>query len=552
MKNRRVIIEISPSRLELAAISGKRVLAWSVARFERSVWPNDFRAALNEYATPLAAFVTEHGLIGCETVAICRTASGVVQTKAVASNVAMAAGEAAARLAVATAIDGGCETEDVESRCLARDSGPNGQVHLLAYADSDQTLEAVESLLRRCELRPAGVVPLDAIASVDAASLLQDAAVGATAVLWIGDHSSVLAVGIDGNIRFVRPIGVGIETLVDALTRPLRKAGESTASICLPRPEARRLLAEVGFPAPDQEIPGLDGFRGDAVLPLLQPLVQRIGLELKQSLRYATAAEQRASVTIRVRGPGAQLRGLSEAIGRSTNLNVEALAAGGSTDSSVGGAIEAMHRIGKLPGLFCRSSRSVRSARRARQAVLAGVAAALAFMGYEWLETTAQLQALRAQGEAARQVVAQRQKLQESLDLALADMQAIQTVRENVTRALGDGADAAGFLAGLGATIPADIQIGGVELQSDAKGSHATVRGKLALRPGLDAGGAIRAFVSSIGGLPIVTQARLGRSARLNEEGKQLQSFEVTLELTQLPASARVTLGHSDAEGGLP
>lgn len=552
MKNRRVILEISPSRLELAAVRGRHVQAWSVVRFERSAWPNDFEATIAGYAAPLAEFVTQHGLMGCEALVICRTASGVVQTSTAGRNVVAASAEAAARLAVSTSIETGCEPEDAEAVCIFQDSGAAGQRHMLAYGDSDQSLQVIETLLDRCELRPAGVIPLDAVASVEAVKLLQESTVGATAALWIGDHSSVLAVGIDGNTRFVRPVGVGIETLVDALTRPLRRSGESNASICLPRPEARRLLTQIGFPAPNEEIPGLEGFNGEAVLPLLQPLVQRIGLEVKQSLRYATAAENRSTVAIRVRGPGATIRGLADAIARSTGMTAEAAAAAPSTDSSVCGGIEASVRLGALPPLCTRVARGERSSRRVRQAVLAGVAAALCFIGYEWVETSTQIHQLRTQGEAARQVQAQRQQLADALERALRDMQTLQGVRERVLHSVGNGADPAGFLAGLGAAMPQDIRLSGVEMQSEAQGPRATVRGKLALRPGLDAGGAIRTFVSSLSELPIVSQARLGRSARVTENGKLHQSFEVNLELTPLPASARVTLGQIETEGGAP
>lgn len=552
MKTRRVILEISPSRLELAAVRGRHVQAWSVARFERSSWPNDFDAALGEYAAPLAEFVTQHGLIGCEALVICRTASGAVQTSTAGRSIATASGEAAARLAVSTSIESGCEPEDAEALCICQDSVAAGQRHFLAYGDSDESIRAIESLLRRCELRPSGVIPLDAVASIEAVRLLQESTVGATAALWIGDHSSVLAVGIDGNTRFVRPIGVGIETLVDALTRPLRRSGESNASICLPRPEARRLLTQIGFPAPNEEIPGLDGFNGEAVLPLLQPLVQRIGLEVKQSLRYATASESRATVAIRVRGPGATIRGLADAIARSTGMTAEAASSAASTDSSVCGGIEALVRSDALPPLFTRVARVERSARRVRQAVLAGVAAALCFIGYEWVETSTQIKQLRTQGEAARLVQAQRQQLADALARALADNRTLQDVRERVVRSVGHGTDPAGLLVGLGAVMPGDIQLSGVEMQSEAQSSRATVRGKLALRPGLDAGGAIRKFVASLGDLPIVSQARLGRTARVTEDGKLHQSFEVNLELTPIPASARVTLGQIETEGSAP
>ncbi|HEX8877863.1 MAG TPA: hypothetical protein VF777_14025 [Phycisphaerales bacterium] len=550
MNNRRVILELSPSRLELASVRGRRIEAWSVARFDRSVWPHDLRAAIAECAKPLAAFVTEHSLMGCDAVALCRTSTVAVQTSAVPSAASQTASEDAARLAVSTTVEGTCDPDDAEALCIGSDSGPTGRRHLLSYADSDETLRLIESLLTQCQLHPRGVIPLDAVASVDVLRLLEEASIGATAALWIGEHSSVLAVGIDGDARFVRPIGVGTETLVDALTRPLRRSGEATPSVCLPRTEARRLMAEIGFPGPDDEIPGLDGFNGEAVLPLLQPLVQRIGLEIKQSLRYATSSEHRDSVTIRLRGPGATVRGLADAIARSTGQTAEAPPTVQNPDSSVCGAIESSVRLGLLPALFTKATRQARNQRRFRAAVLAGIGAALCFIGYEWLDATRQIQSLREHAQTAREVQAERQALSDALARALADMQGLQGVRDRVLRTVGSGADPAGFLASLGGAMPGDIHVSGIELQSNPQGSHATVRGKLTLRPGLDAGGAIRKFVASLAEIPIVSQARLGRTARVTEETRELQSFEVNIELTPIPAAARVTLGAAETEGG--
>lgn len=553
VKNHRVIIEISPSRLELAVVRSDRVVAWSVERFDRSEWPDTWRDAIDDLAGPLAAFVTEHGVLGWPATVIGRLPSGNAQVSSGPLRVPTGQQQDAARLAAAAAINDEVEADDAEVVILAsdRESGATPQRHILAYAQADAVLTAVETLLTRCRLVPAGYIPEDAVVSREVARAAR-ASSDAVAALWIGDHQSMLAVSTAEELRFVRSIGVGSETFVEALTRPIRRPGESAASVCLPRRHARRLLADIGVPAPESEIPGLDGFTGASILPLIQPLVQRMSLELRQSIRFSVAAEVRDQIGIEVLGPGAALCGLSAAIAAAASIPARTDARPATSDASVSGAIAAAASTRSLPVLLSRDLRRNRTVSRTRRAILAGVGAALAIIGAEWFDARAAVERLRAQADAARLVQAQRQADAEALAAALNRLRTINETHDRIHRLFGDGPDAPAAIAAIGSVVPAAVTLSDLELHSDPKAPKAVVRGALRLRPGTDAGATIRDFVSSLTALPVATQARLGRTARVSENGLDQQTFEITIDLVAIPSATRAGLASAVEQRSVP
>jgi hypothetical protein len=173
-------------------------------------------------------------------------------------------------------------------------------------------------------------------------------------------------------------------------------------------------------------------------------------------------------------------------------------------------------------------------------------------IGIEWLDAQTAIGHLRAQSDAARQVEIERKAQADALAAALADMQRLHDVRDRIRRSFGDAPDAPAVVAAIGAATPGGVTLSDVELQADGKVARAVVRGKLQLRPGIDAGGTIRQFVSALNATPIVSQARLGRTSRVNESGTEGQVFEIAVDLLALPSVTRASLGDIDAERSEP
>src|SRR5262249_38213525 len=153
-------------------------------------------------------------------------------------------------------------------------------------------------------------VPADAAATIGAVASVRDKPASDTvcAGFYFGEHSSVLAAMMNGRLCFVRTLGLGVDALVDALTRPIRvRQGPEgfRPRVTLERGAARDLLLAMGVPGPDVVVDPQRGIDGSAVLPLLQPVVQRICIEVKQSLRFGMEeAAGKAPVRLTIVGPG--------------------------------------------------------------------------------------------------------------------------------------------------------------------------------------------------------------------------------------------------------
>ena len=224
-----------------------------------------------------------------------------------------------------------------------------------------------------------------------------------SAIVWFGEHSTQLAVGCPGRLLLVRTIATGLENLAVRLCRPLR-ARWGCRGVAAHHPRARQRagssLLSAGVPAPHAPIPAYPTLVGSSLLPHLQPVLQRLTIEIKQSLRFGVAEEDRSKVVLRVAGPGAAVPGLCEAIARAAGFPYEPDAelerSADALDSSTGGLIAARACPSLVLALAPAEVRSARHTRRSRRALLVGAGLALAFIGYETADAFLSLRADRA------------------------------------------------------------------------------------------------------------------------------------------------------------
>jgi hypothetical protein len=100
---------------------------------------------------------------------------------------------------------------------------------MLAVADKEDRIAALASWVQAAGLIPERLIPTEAAAIIGSAS--HALAPNSTkdevrAVLWFGEHVSVLAAASGGRLLFVRTIGASVESLIDALCRPIRPKGD--------------------------------------------------------------------------------------------------------------------------------------------------------------------------------------------------------------------------------------------------------------------------------------------------------------------------------------
>lgn len=212
---------------------------------------------------------------------------------------------------------------------------------------------------------------------------------GLHAFLYFDERGSTLVV-LDGTEPCVTTeLPVGGADISAALMRPVI-AGDDV--IELDEPKAIALRDEIGIPAPDQKIESLNVV-GDRVLPLLEPVLQKLASQLTQWLTFASTNANRKRVSsLRLVGPGADIPGLAETVGMRINIETRSFdwlagtrLAGGCDDVSLqpfGACVGAARHWRALPDLLPPPVRRQRRVNRVRRALaVGGPVAALVLFG---------------------------------------------------------------------------------------------------------------------------------------------------------------------------
>lgn len=539
------VIEVSTSRIELALVRGRRVIAAAWRRIDdpdfESNWPQSLRA----HEGALAELVEELNARGSRAVVLIH-APGCAST--ICSCPASFAGsetESAAMLAVAAIADFPIDGEPAAVRTIHTDaSSPGGKAprnaHHLAVAQRAADADAVAAFVERVGLVFAGAAPLGALASL--AALKGAAAMGRRAgdrslVLWIGEHGSALASVVDGAVRFVRPVAIGIEALVDAIRHQPLRAREEEVELTLDRVAARGLLGAVGVPAPDAPLAGLNGLTGAAVLPIIQPALQRLTIETRQSLRFGLSEQERSTVRLKIDGPGASVPGLGDWIARQCGLSLvdaSSVAADLESSSRSGAIAVLVEHAESVPMLLPRPLAQRRARRRARVALAAGVGLAGALLGWEWREASVALQrendrlaGLLGRAESDRRTALFRSAtLSSRLALAEAEARAVRTA--------GQAADSGATLAAIAAAAK-NVRISTISISTEPDACVARISGCVRLSESEDPAADIRAFVEALAASPIAVSSRLTSTQRVQIDGAQSQAFEVAMHLVRVP-----------------
>jgi len=545
-----VYIEVSPSRLELAVVRGRRVLRTAVQMSTLASGEHEFPESLSGLRVSLSKLVEECQCKGLKATVIYQSAASSVLATSAPSSLGPADVEEAARLAIAGVADFSIEGAPLAMSALLTDHPVAGsahsmrQSHSLSATERTETIEAIGDWVVHAGLRFAGAVPAGAVAmhaAVMAAWSIGGRSRDHAAVLWIGEHGSGLACVTGGSVRFVRHFGVGIESLVGALCQPLRGRDEQAPELLLDRTTARALLADVGVPAPDHPLPGLPGYTGAAVLPVIQPALQRITIEAKQSLRFGIPEQERTSIKMQIVGPGANIPGLAEWVTRQCNLErVETSAqtrANGpgdlsSTCGAIAGVIAAGHDI---PILVPEQLARQRVRGRARMALAVGVALAGGWIGSDWYSARAELDDQTLRLSALQSEMSEGESAARLRQATIVARQAFGGVEGRVAAALGSGADAPGVLEAVALAASPEVRLSTIELQSAKESLTCRISGFVRLSESSDPTRAITSFVDSLAATPLFRSVRLGSTQRTRIDGAQSHAFDLIVEVVPLP-----------------
>lgn len=207
---------------------------------------------------------------------------------------------------------------DLDQACFAfrtvREQEHQGreQVLMLAAAAKREAIERALAVLREAGLQPVAIgSAAESLANLALyARLCREDEVSIH--VDVGSTSTILNL-FDGRwLRFSREIDCAGESFTRALMRPILSA---RGAVHLTRSQAEEVKLACGYPHHGRQVDLPHGVHSLEVLPLLEPVTQRLSAEIRRSIDYLCGILERLRVDrILLSGPGGQMSGLDSAL----------------------------------------------------------------------------------------------------------------------------------------------------------------------------------------------------------------------------------------------
>lgn len=148
---------------------------------------------------------------------------------------------------------------------------------------------------------------------------VDQSASGAHAVcIHLAEEAATIAIAANGEILLARAVEMGYATLREAYIRAIQADHASRAEAFLAA--NKRLLKTEGIPTPKGQPEAM------AIFQTARPFIQRLFIEIKQTIRFTLEESEMLAAQVRVIGPGASIPRLPQLLADEVGLeNVEAV-----------------------------------------------------------------------------------------------------------------------------------------------------------------------------------------------------------------------------------
>ena len=553
-RQRQVLVEVSPTRHEIAVIENGVLLGQRSARCSLGETQAEWAEGLLALEAEVTAWVEELDIAGCQTQVVYTG----LDTTASVFHCPVSAGESraklAARAAMADIISYPIEQNAHAEFCLFREksaaSDKQPELCTLALADTEATIMSLSMLLERAGLQPISFIPAQGASLAAAIKQLEQVATkeAARVVLWVGEHSSVIAAGVGDQLALSRLVPVGTETFVEALTRSA-SAGDLHEKPLLGHDVARELLFTSGIPLSEDWQSTSMHLNAKAVLPLLQPALQRLNIELKQSIRFGLSRKARAEAKLIVCGPGAGIRGLKESIASGASLETAPQDTARHVQvEGIHGDIAAVLALGsQVPALESKEFAAQRVVNTTRRAIWVGAAIAILVAGVDVHDSlNRSSRARHSLEQAATETTPFSSLADQTMQVALAARHGLDHARARERALLGTTPRYSAVLAALSALTPEEVSLTEIAFAEEEGFARCTLRGWAVGDDEVTETDRFREFVVAIRSSPLIAETKLGETRRSQERDRQTLSFSMTLDLVELPVGLATAEGIGD------
>jgi Tfp pilus assembly protein PilN len=424
----------------------------------------------------------------------------------------------------------------------------------LTYADSSDDADVLAGWVRRAGLEVQGVLPakaamLRAGLQVPETCKLDQPDAAPRVFIHLGEHAMTLTAWQGKRLLLARCADVGYSLLVDAI---LRSAKLLPKSEHFSREHATRTLFASGLPQRGQVVDHALHLSGDAVLPLMQPAMQRYVVETRQTLRFGMLEGDAARASVQLIGPGAGIPGLPDALSLALDLHVQisedaAKPAEALGEEHVGDLALALELRGQSGWFVPGSVQILQTSRRMARSVRMGAAVALltlaALAARTHLAERSLRPAIATLQEQADQIDAEI-RAAAAMQQKARDLEAIVSITDQAIATRTNWRAALGVLS---RSMPAGVEL--TDIAGDFRSADAAGRPALTIRGRADsiAGDPVSKLLDTLSASPIVSNARVV-SSRAGADGER--EFAIILELKGVNAPGQ--LAAASQEHGAP
>ncbi|MCB9846460.1 MAG: hypothetical protein H6811_10810 [Phycisphaeraceae bacterium] len=535
LPNSSLSIHLSPSRLETVLSAGGRVKRADRVDLDPARWASCW----NDELRPLDALLRK----SLERVGARRGMSArvfyispdcVVGLKTVPA--VGAAARAAARLALTDMVEFDASSCPTSLHVLGVDRTGAAGTHVVLAADKDSTTDAVAAWVERAGCRVGTIGPsLAGILDAVAAERLTSPETGID--LFIGEHFSVLVAAGEGRLEFARTISCGYSALLDAIARSERTEDEAHAT---PRAEIATKLFECGLVRSKNNGPGLSA---DA-FALMQPILQRLVIEVKQTLRFMLRGKSTTPQRMKLKGPGGTIPGLADLLSASLELDVEP-ADGVGTHTPLaacapgGEACALALGLGRAFDLAPRRIESRRLLTRARAAVAIGVLGVAGLAVSDAMMTIRRTDRARLELASSDGAMASVERIQGVVDEAMRLAEDVGSAERSLEEAISGRPTWSGLLAELARLADENVRLTDIRGQTGPLGSIVLISG-VAFQSDDRRTDTLRDFVDGLKSSAAVGGVSLGTAKSTEIHGRRAKRFELEVTLATLPSLAQV------------
>lgn len=395
-----------------------------------------------------------------------------------------------------------------------------GPTLMLAYADRDDTLRSLYAWLNRCGVRVSGMIP-SSVASVVVASEQAQSLDDETAVFYLDAHCGVLCYATNNRLKLVRPTDIGYNKLAESYLQVFQEhqekndGGENPTQCCIQ--DALNCLVDNGIPFQPQQYKDIE--LRSSVLPRMAPVLQRIGIDVKQTIRFGIGGETMLKNLV-VAGPGAAIPNITRAVGEHLELHMQLAAGHEQFEPAVSGGFGTTEQqfiamSKSIPVLLPRIAGDERSRKQLQRAVSIGAVLALGAIAGQFAYYSSQRSHFEAeiQNDSARyQKVAQFEQMQQQAH-------EVHGMLGDISKLVASHTEPQPYwetpLAEIGQFVGNGIRIQELRGEYDSGNPVLVVLGYSIGEGKLSAGQVLDQFVDRIGDIEHVSAVRLGATTRI-------------------------------------